>query len=156
MPGNLTARHAGSERRRFGWGEVMARSGPGAGKPPVAIMARGRGRSASRPGAPNRGSKVVMGLVALGLARQVLRSRRFQEGVAVTAIALGALRGIGQENRASMTERVSAWNKRQVQRLEHQAERQARAVKGAGRMARSGPAALAAGADATADEGRRT
>jgi len=124
----------------------MARSGPGAGKPPVTITARGGGRSASRPGAPNRGSKVVMGLVALGLARQVLQSRHFQEGVAVTAIALGALRGIGQENRASMMARMSAWNKRQVQRLEHQAERQARAVKAAGQMAHSGPAIMAAAA----------
>ena len=124
----------------------MARSGPGAGKPPVTITARGGGRSASRPGAPNRGSKVVMGLVALGLARQVLQSRRFQEGVAVTAIALGALRGIGQQNRASMMARMSAWNKRQVQRLEHQAERQARAVKAAGQMAHSGPAIMAAAA----------
>ena len=135
----------------------MARSGPGAGKPPVTITARGGGRSASRPGAPNRGSKVVMGLVALGLARQVLQSRHFQEGVAVTAIALGALRGIGQENRASMMARMSAWNKRQVEFLEHQAERQVqrverqaerqvRAVKGAGEMARSGPAIMAAAA----------
>jgi hypothetical protein len=107
-----------------------------------------------------------MGLVALGLARHVLRSRRFQEGVAVTAIALGALRGIGQENRASTMARLSAWNKRQVQllerqaerqvqRLERQAERQARAVKGAGQMARSGPVAIAAGDDAVAGEGRR-
>ena len=87
-----------------------------------------------------------MGLVALGLARQVLQSRHFQEGVAVTAIALGALRGIGQQNRASMMARMSAWNKRQVQRLEHQAERQARAVKAAGQMAHSGPAIMAAAA----------
>ena len=78
---------------------------------------------------------MVLGLVALGLARHVLRSRRFQEGVAVTAIALRALQGIGQENRAGMVARLSAWNKRQVQHLERQAERQARAVKGAGRMA---------------------
>ena len=96
-----------------------------------------------------------MGLVALGLARQVLQSRHFQEGVAVTAIALGALRGIGQENRASMMARMSAWNKRQVQRLERQAERRARAVKGAGQMVRSGPAAVAAGGAAVAAEGRR-
>jgi hypothetical protein len=116
----------------------MARSGPGAGKSPVAITAPGSSGSAPRPGAPGRNNKVVVGLVALGLARHVLRSRRFQEGVAMTAIALGALRGIGQENRASMMARLSAWNKRQMHRLEHQAERQARAVKGAGPMARSG------------------
>ena len=142
----------------------MARSGQGAGKPPVAIAAQGSSGSASRPGAPGRGSKAVMGLVALGLARHVLRSRRFQEGVAVTAIALGALRGIGQENRASTMARLSAWNKRQVQRLERQAERQvqhlerqaerqARAVKGAGQMARSGPATMAAGIDASQAKG---
>jgi len=96
-----------------------------------------------------------MGLVALGLARQVLRSRRFQEGVAVTAIALGALRGIGQENRASTMARLSAWNKRQVEYLERQAERQVRAVKGAGEMARSGPVTMAAGDNAAVGEGRR-
>ena len=133
----------------------MARSGPGAGEPPVAISVRGRSGPAARPGAPGRGSKVVAGLVALGLARHVLRSRRFQEGVAVTAIALGALRGIGRENRASMMARLSAWNKRQVQRLERQAERPARVVKDAGQMARSGPLSLAADGGAVADEGRR-
>jgi hypothetical protein len=132
----------------------MARSGRDAGKSPAAITARGSSGSASRPGAPGRGSKVVVGLVALGLARQVLGSRRFQEGVAVTAIALGALRGIGQENRASTMARLSAWNKRQVEFLERQAERQVRAVKGAGEMARSGPVTMAAGDDAVG-EGRR-
>jgi hypothetical protein len=87
-----------------------------------------------------------MGLVALGLVRHVLRSRRFQEGAAVTAIALGALRGIGQENRASTMARLSAWNKRQVERLERQAERQVRVVKGAGELARSGPVTMAGAA----------
>ena len=133
----------------------MARSGRSAGQPPAAITALGSNRSASRPGAQGRGGKVVMGLVALGLTRHVLRSRRFQEGVAVTAIALGALRGIGQENRASMMARLSAWNKRQVQFLERQAERQVRAVKGTGQMARSAPVTMAAGDDAIAREGRR-
>ena len=133
----------------------MARSGTGAGKPPVAITGPGSSGPALQPGAPGRGNKVVAGLVALGLARHVLRSRRFQEGVAMTAIALGALRGIGQENRASTMARLSAWNKRQVQRLEHQAERQARAVKGAGRKAHSGPLTRAADGDTVADEGRR-
>jgi hypothetical protein len=133
----------------------MARSGPGTGKSPVAITAPGSNGSAPRPRAPGRGGKVVVGLVALGLARHVLRSRGFQEGVAVTAIALGALRGIGRENRTSMMARLSAWNNRQVQRLERQAERQVRAVKGAGHMARPGPLTLAAGGDAVADEGRR-
>ena len=56
----------------------------------------------------------------------VLRSRRFYERVIVGAIMLGAVRGLGQENRASTFERVAAWNKRQVQRLERKAEHQAR------------------------------
>ena len=101
----------------------MTRSGPGAGGSPVAITAPGSRRSARRPGAPGRGNKVVAGLVALGLARHLLRSRRFQEGVAVTAVALEALRSIGKDNRAGMMARASAWNKRQVERLEHEAER---------------------------------
>jgi hypothetical protein len=74
----------------------------------------------------------------------MLRSRRFYEGLAVAAIALASLRGIGQENRASAMARLSAWNMREIQRLEHKAERQARAVTGARRMARSGrPRSLA-------------
>ena len=101
----------------------MTRSGPGAGRSPVAITAPRSRRSARRPGAPGRGSKVVAGLVALGLARHLLRSRRFQEGVAVTAVAVQALRGIGKDNRAGMMARATAWNKRQVERLEHETER---------------------------------
>jgi hypothetical protein len=143
----------------------MARSGPDGGKPRVAITAPRSGGSAPRPDAPGRGNKVVLGLVALGLAGQVLRSRRFQEGVAVAAIALGALRGIGQDNRAGTMARLSDWNKRQVQRLEHKAERlehkadrhvqrlehkaerQTRAVRGAGRKARAEPPRGLAGTD---------
>jgi hypothetical protein len=98
---------------------------------------------------------LTLGLVALGLVRHGLRSRRFHERVTVAVIAVGALRGIGQDNRASTMARLSAWNKREMQRLEHKAERQAAAVKGAGRMARSGPPrGLAAASDATVDGGR--
>ena len=116
----------------------MTRSGPGAGRSPVAITAPGGRRPVRRPGAPARGNKVLKVLVALGLARHLLRSRRFQERVAVTAIALQALRGIGKENRDSMMTRLSAWNKRQVDRLERETERRARAVKGTRQMAHSG------------------
>jgi hypothetical protein len=65
-------------------------------------------------------------MVGLGVVGHMLRSRRFYERLIVGAIVLGALRGLGQENRASAFERLSAWNKRQVQLLERQAERQAR------------------------------
>ena len=76
----------------------------------------------------------------------VLRSRRFYEKVAVAVIVLGALRGIGQDNRASTMARLRAWDKRQLQRLERKAQRQGRAVKGSVRMARSGPQGGLAGA----------
>jgi hypothetical protein len=63
----------------------------------------------------------------------MLQSRRLHAGVVVAAIGLASLMGIGRENRASLLARLSAWNRRQLQRLERQAERQARAVKGDGR-----------------------
>jgi hypothetical protein len=64
-------------------------------------------------------------MVGLGVVGHMLRSRRFYERLIVGAIVLGALRGLGQESRASSFERLSAWNKRQVQLLERKAERQA-------------------------------
>lgn len=79
-----------------------------------------------------------MRLVRLGVVRHVLRSRRFYERVALAMIVLRALRGMGQENRASTTARLAAWNKREIQRLERKAEQRGRAVKGAGQMMRSG------------------
>ena len=42
------------------------------------------------------------------------------------------------QNQASMTARLAAWNQREMRRLERKAQRQARGVKGAARMARSG------------------
>jgi hypothetical protein len=82
---------------------------------------------------------MAWGLVGLGLAGHMLRSPRFYETVAVAAIAVRSLGQIGQQNRANMTARLSAWNQREMQRLERKAQRQARAVKGAAQMARSGP-----------------
>ena len=123
----------------------MARSGQGAGEPPQAIVAEGSGSPAPRPGASgldtkmSLNTKMTWGLVGLGLVGHVLRSRRFYETVAVAAIAVGSLRQIGHQSTASSTARLQAWDKRQIQRLERKAQRQARAVKGSARMARSGP-----------------
>ena len=80
-----------------------------------------------------------MRLVRLGVVNHVLRSRRFYERVVLAVIVLRALRGMGQENRASAMARMAAWNKRELERLELKAEQHARAVKGAGQMARSRP-----------------
>ena len=116
----------------------MSRSGQGAGRPPPASITADSNRSATQPGDSGFDAQVALGLVGLGMVGHVLRSRRFYERVAVAAIVLGALRGIGQDNRVSAMARLQAWNKRQVQRLEHKAQRQGRAVKGSARMARSG------------------
>ena len=123
----------------------MARSGQGAGEPPQAIVAEGSGSPAPRPGASGLDTKMALGLVGLGLVGHMLRSPRFYETVAVAAIAVRSLRQIGQQNRANMTARLSAWNQREMQRLERKAQRQARAVKGAAQMARSGPSRGLAG-----------
>jgi hypothetical protein len=117
----------------------MARSGQGDGKPPQAIVAEGSSSPAPRPGASRLDTKMTWGLIGLGLVRYMLRSPRFYETVAVTAIAIGSLRQIGQQNAAGMTARLAAWNKREMQRLERKAQRQARTIKGSAQMARSGP-----------------
>jgi len=123
----------------------MSRSGQGAGRPPLAVAA-GSGRSAAQPGDSGFDGRAALGLVGLGVVGHVLRSRRFYEKVAVAAIVLGALRGIGQDNRASTMARLRAWDKRQIQRMERKAQREGRAVKGSARMARSGPPRGLAGA----------
>jgi hypothetical protein len=106
----------------------MSRSGQGAGRAPLASIAAGSSRSAAQPGDSGFAGKAALGLIGLGVVGHVLRSRRFHERVIVGAVVLGALRGLGQENRASAFERLAAWNNRQVQLLERKAERQARRV----------------------------
>lgn len=135
----------------------MSRSGQGAAKPPPANIAAGSSRSAARPGDSGFDAQMALGLVGLGVVGHVLRSRRLYEKVAVAAIVLGALRGIGHDNRVSTMARLKAWDKREVQRLERKAKREiqrlegkaqrhGRAVKGSARMARSGPPRGLAGA----------
>jgi hypothetical protein len=123
----------------------MSRSGQGAGRPPPASIAAGS-RSAAPPGDSGSGAQLALGLVGLGLIGHVLRSRSLYEKVAVAAIVVGALRGIGQDNRASLMASLQAWNKRELQRLEREAQRQGRTIKGSARMARSGPPRGLAGA----------
>jgi hypothetical protein len=81
---------------------------------------------------------MAMRLVRLGVVRHVLRSRRFYERAALAVIVLRALRQMGEENRTTTMARLAAWNKREIERLEHKAGQEARAVKGAEQMMRSG------------------
>jgi hypothetical protein len=102
----------------------MSRAGQGAGRPPLANMAAGSSRPAAQSGDLGFAVKAALGLVGLGVVGHVLRSPRFHERVIVGAIVLGALRGLGQESRATTFARLAAWNKRQVQLLERKAEQQ--------------------------------
>ena len=117
----------------------MARSGQNARRPPRAGTVAGDGASALQARTPDFDHRTAVRLVRLGVVNHVLRSRRFYERIVLVVIVLRALRGMGQENRASATARLAAWNKREIQRLEHKAEQEARAVKGAARMVRSRP-----------------
>ena len=102
----------------------MARSGQGADAPPRAIAVEGGTRPTPRPGVSGLDTKMARGLVGLGIVAHMLRSPRFYARLAVAAVALVSLKHIGQQNRASMTARLTAWNKREVQRLERKAKRE--------------------------------
>jgi uncharacterized caspase-like protein len=67
---------------------------------------------------------MAWGLVGLGLIAHMLRSPHFFARMALVAIALVSLKHIGQQNQASMTARLTAWNQREVQRLERKAKRE--------------------------------
>jgi len=125
----------------------MSRSGQDAGRPPLANIAADSSRSAAQPGDSGFDARMTLGLVGLGVISHVLRSRRFYEKVAVVAIVLGALKGIGHDNQVSTMARLQAWDKREIQRLQRKAQRQGRAVKSAAQMASSGPPRGLAGAD---------
>src|ERR1700722_2814985 len=102
----------------------MSRAGQGAGRPSLANMAAGSSRPAAQSADLGFAVKAALGLVGLGVVGHVLRSPRFHERVIVGAIVLGALRGIGQEGRASTFDALAARNQGQVELLELQAEEQ--------------------------------
>ena len=102
----------------------------------AAAASRGPARSSRISGRDNRMAWRLIGLAMLG---QMLRSRPFYERVVFAAVALGALSTLSQENRARAFARLVAWNERQVQLLEHKAEREAK------RLARKAKGTLTAG-----------
>ena len=77
-------------------------------------------------------------MIALATVIHMLRSRRFYERLFGFAVVVAALARISKENQASTMARLAAWDKRQVERLEHKAKAHGRAIKGARQMARSG------------------
>ena len=104
----------------------MTTSGRDARRSPEAMAPAGSSGPAGRPRTSSPDNKSAVRLIGLGVLIHMLRSRRFYERVVVGAIAVAALRGLGQENRASSFERLAAWNKRQVQLLERRTKRHAR------------------------------
>lgn len=83
------------------------------------------GRPTRRPRTSSPDHQFALRLIGLGVAFHMLRTRRFYERMAVSAIVLQAVRSMGQEQRASTFARLSAWNKRQIEILERKAEQQA-------------------------------
>ena len=74
----------------------------------------------------DRDYRAAWWLTGLAVLGHMLRSRRFYERAAFTAIALAALGRLSQENRSRILARLTAWNKRQFQLLERKAGREAR------------------------------
>jgi hypothetical protein len=82
-----------------------------------------------RPRTSSHDNQAALRLIGLAALIHMLRSPRFYQRVIVGAIVLAALARLSQENGASTFDRLAAWNKQQVQRLEHKAEGQARGLK---------------------------
>ena len=78
--------------------------------------------SERRPQVPGRDDRGAMRLTRLALLGHMLRSRGFYERVVFAGIVLVALAKLGQENQARNFERLAAWNKRQIERLERKAK----------------------------------
>jgi hypothetical protein len=95
----------------------------------------GPGRRARAAGGDHR---TAMRVIALATVAHMLRSRRFYARLITVVVAARALGQIGKENQASTMARLTAWDKRQVERFERKAKSRGRAVKGTVQMARSG------------------
>jgi hypothetical protein len=104
----------------------MTTSGRDAHGSAEAMTPAGSRGSARSPRTSSPDNQRAMRLIGLAVLIHMLRSRRFYERVAVGAIVLAALRGLGQENQAITFERLAAWNRRQVRFLERTAARHAR------------------------------
>ena len=124
-PCSLGLQGQSSSNRAKKGGRRMTTSGRDIRRSAEAMAPAGSSGPARRPRTSSPDNKRALRLVGLGVVIHMLRSRRFYERVAVGAIVLAAVRNMGQEQRASTFERLSAWNKRQIEILERKAEQQA-------------------------------
>lgn len=100
--------------------------------------ARTPSKGTAAAGSGSAGHRTAMRVIVLATVAHMLRSRRFYARLITVVVAVRALGQIGHENQTNNLARLSAWDKRQVQRLEHRAQRHVRAIKGSAEMARSG------------------
>jgi hypothetical protein len=90
--------------------------------PPQALSPAGSSGPAPRPPGPSADNRTAIRLVGLAVLIHMLRSRRLYEGAAFAAIVLAALAGLNQESRAKAFARLTAWAKRQDDRLQRKAK----------------------------------
>jgi hypothetical protein len=96
----------------------MARSGQGARNP-----ARAAGAAGDAPARPaRRRSRVLMFRLGVAGVAAILRNRRFYERVIVSAIGAAAVSRLAKENQDKNLARLSAWDKRQAQRIKQKAK----------------------------------
>ena len=100
--------------------------------------ARTPSKGTAAAGGGSAGHRTAMRVIVLATVAHMLRSRRFYARLITVVVAVRALGQIGHENQSTNLARLSAWDKRQVQRLEQKAQRHVRAIKGSAEMARSG------------------
>jgi hypothetical protein len=105
-------------------GGEMTRSRRDSRIPPRALTLAGSSRSAPRSPNLSADHQTAIWVIGLAVLGHMLRSRRLYERAAVAAIVVAALSGQGQQSWGKTLARLTAWVKRQDERLE-------RKVKGA-------------------------
>ena len=90
--------------------------------PPQTLSPAGSSQPAPRPPDPSTNNQMAIRMVGLAVLVQMLRSRRLYEGAAFAAIVLAALAGLNKESRAKALARLTAWVKRQDDRLQRKAK----------------------------------
>jgi hypothetical protein len=90
--------------------------------PSQALSPAGSSGPALRSPNPSADNQTAIRVVGLAVLVHMLRSRRLYERAAFAAIVLAALAGLNQESRAKALARLTAWVKRQDDRLERTAK----------------------------------
>jgi hypothetical protein len=90
--------------------------------PPQALSPAGSSEPGPRPPGPSGDNQTAIRMVGLAVLIHMLRSRRLYERAAFAAIVLAALAGLNQESRAKNLARLTAWAKRQDDRLQRKAK----------------------------------